>query len=525
MGGIYSDLNVYFHSRKGKYSGTGYTVSTKLKRLTGCSCFFERCYEIKFTNGSGLRHNVILYDSSSNKDKNNYVFAYCHPGNPNEVVKKVHVYYSVLAPEHPLVISFETEIKKYDCYYKLLKTARWDYASHITEYSIDKPVDANILDDEFKKLTLNKKIKLTTESDNKFVTVSRHHLSSSHFRFTFISKGVKSVMGSKLLFSMDFDTKEPKSTDPKANANKNQIDPYFLHSVKGHFFDGIIVYFERKDPKPKRQNRDYEGTALLIEFIDSTNGTIQFMRKDNDGYCWSEEKVDYNEDKKLITKLNEIKGGLDNNSVTVIIDETSQYFGVQKVGPGEGKVCKKYTHEFNAANNPKIIFKRKTITITAKGITGVTAKKVEVYYLNAGGKEDTQPFLIVFHKEDNGKAEKAYHFINTDKFEEWVEFNKGKPDGIEKKVEKIEQYCACLSNITTVRWYAHQILIGEEPPPPKPEEKTTPTRPKVEEPKPPPEEPPVWLIVGCVAAGVVVIVTSVVVYGIYWYNTTIKLLT
>nr|PVC49891.1 hypothetical protein MACL_00002679 [Theileria orientalis] len=272
---------------------------------------------------------------------------------------------------------------------------------------------------------------------------------------------------------MDFTTNEPKSSESKSNSIKNQIDPYFLHSVKDHFFDGIMVYFARTtgNSKPQRQEKDYEGTAILLEFVDTTKNKIQFKRKDKDGYCWSEEKVDYNGDKKLITKLNEIKSGLDNNSVTVIIDETSQYFGVQKVGPGEGKVCKKYTHEFNAANNPKIIFKRKTITITANGIKDVKAKHVEVYYLNAGGKEDTQPFLIVFHKEDNGKAEKAYHFINTDKFEEWVEFNKGKPDGIEKK-----------------------ILIGEEPPPPKPEEKTTPTRPKVEEPKPPPEEPPVWLI-------------------------------
>nr|PVC52939.1 hypothetical protein MACL_00000422 [Theileria orientalis] len=220
--------------------------------------------------------------------------------------------------------------------------------------------------------------------------------------------------------------------------------------------------------------------------VDIHNSKIQIRRKDKNGYLWSEEKVEYTNDTTLIAQLSKFDKEVKEKETVIAIPDLKEE-------------------------------------------SSFKSKRVEVFYLNAGGKDDTHPFLIVFDKEGNGKREKAYHFKDTYNFKDWKEFNVETSETLEKKLEekleKIDKYCACLSNITTVRWYAHQILIGQKPPPPKPEEKTTPTRPPEVRPPDEPEPLPVWLIVGCVAAGVVLIVTSVVVYGIYWYNTTIKLLT
>nr|PVC50520.1 hypothetical protein MACL_00002214 [Theileria orientalis] len=231
-----------------------------------------------------------------------------------------------------------------------------------------------------------------------------------------------------------------------------------------------MVYFCREGEKPKtlcEEHKDDNSIAMLVEFIDSCNSKKFLRRKDKHGYWWEEEPFTYNSDKELTERLIKIR--------------KSVYWS-------------------------------------------------EVYYLKASGNEDIEPFLIVLVPDDKEKKNtKAYHFADKNNFEGWKEFNVETSETLEKKLEekleKIDKYCACLSNITTVRWYAHEILIGQEPDPPKPEVPPSPTRPPEVRPPDEPKPLPVWLIVGCVAAGVVLIVTLVVVYGIYWYNTTIKLLT
>ncbi|BAM41362.1 conserved hypothetical protein [Theileria orientalis strain Shintoku] len=589
MGLGYSDLHVYFYSKKDQAYGSGYTVTPTQKTFEGCSDFQVITHAISFTKpDDGLNYNVLLYDGYDNKTEGNYVFGYYYPRNPNEVIKQVDVYYSVLAPNVPLVISFVTKgDQNYNCVPQDLKDAGWDRAYKITEYNSFKSLSKIILDGEYNKLSRKRKIKFTIGKEKVDIFADKQELGNDKsYRFIFTPKGNLSVLGSNYMFAINFNSNEPicpddpdpevprdckrlqvykKCTQTNKNSQEkcrenldilafrkslkydtkhpNKIDEYFLRSFTGELYDGIIVYFEKKKARRPKQYcglHEYNNNkVLLLEFIESSKPKKHLKRKDSEGYCWVEDSIKYTSDTELSTCLGEIQQGLDQNAVTVIIDEKRQYNGLEGFeSGGTNKVCKKYTYKFNKANNPIIVFARSTISITAKGLKDVKAKHVEVYYLNAGGKEDTQPFLIVFDEKGDGKEKKnnkPYHFTNSEKFEEWkpFEFKNGEEnlkdekliEKLELKIKQIETNGGCIPNLTLLRWYAHEILIGKEPDPPTKEEEVTPQKPKPFDPPPKEETLPIWLIVGCVAAGVVLIVTLVVVYGIYWYNTTIKLLT
>nr|PVC53142.1 hypothetical protein MACL_00000269 [Theileria orientalis] len=90
MGLGYSDLHVYFYSKKDQAYGSGYTVTPTQKTFEGCSDFQVITHAISFTKpDDGLNYNVLLYDGYDNKTEGNYVFGYYYPRNPNEVIKQV----------------------------------------------------------------------------------------------------------------------------------------------------------------------------------------------------------------------------------------------------------------------------------------------------------------------------------------------------------------------------------------------------------------------------------------------------
>nr|PVC53144.1 hypothetical protein MACL_00000267 [Theileria orientalis] len=235
------------------------------------------------------------------------------------------------------------------------------------------------------------------------------------------------------------------------------------------------------------KNRDSVLNSLYLEFIDLRKKDICLKRIDQEGCWWAEETINYKDKTSLGSQLGTIKNGLKKVN-TVILDVKVSYTGVEVNPDKTTQAYIKYTHTFTSEDEHNFLYGRKIITI-GSCLTNVKSKKVEVYYLKAKNKEDEQPFLIEFIPNGEGaqKNKNAYHFTYNEGFDKWTE---------------------C-----------------EEPKVPKTEDETIPKKPDIVEPKPEPEPPPIWLIVGCVAAGVVVIVTLVVVYGIYWYNTTIKLLT
>ncbi|UVC54317.1 hypothetical protein MACJ_003856 [Theileria orientalis] len=281
------------------------------------------------------------------------------------------------------------------------------------------------------------------------------------------------------------------------------------------------------DAKTLCEERMYnKGMALVLEFIDSSKEKTYLKRMDKDGYWWSEDNVKYTDDKKLLEELNKIyKESQSKNVVAVIVDKKEKYEGVNEVKPENKKSYNKYTHKFQTANTSIILFARQKKTIGQSD--DLKANSVEVYYLNGKDGEDKEPFLIVFNQDERHEKQnkKAYHFANEYNFEGWKEFNGGKIDGLDKKLKKIEDYGSCIPELSLLRWYAHHILIDKEIPATKPKDTPTPSRPDEFVPPDQPKPLSIPLIVGGSVGGVVFVVSSAVGYGIYWYNTTIKLLT
>nr|PVC51906.1 hypothetical protein MACL_00001217 [Theileria orientalis] len=460
-----------------------------------------------------------------------------------------------IEPNVPLVISFKCPGNTYNCYFGKLKEAGWDRAYNITRYSF-----------ELRTMSRNKKIGFTIGKDNVDIFGIRQEIKDKNFRFIFIPKGEKSLQGNELLFAIDFTKNEPKLSDNSVPAkskcpgildhickhspnkencitrskslhnqnynfevkHKNAIDPYFLNSVKGHFFDGIMVYFvrisDRPPQKPCEEEEDNKCMALLVEFVDSCNSKIQIKRKDKEGYWWSQEKVDYKDDATLLEKLKAIKEQAKDEANTVILDNKDNYLGVTVTPDLSNNFYKKYTHKFDSPKKPNLLFDRKQITFGSTSISDVKAKNVDVYYLKAGGIDDRQPFLIVFDENDQGQNnKKAFHFKYKAKFQEWKKFSEFSK--LQSKLDKISKYGMCISNLSLLKWYAYEILTGQDPKPPGKKEEKTPKRPDTFKPPAKDEPLPIPLIAGCSTAGGVFVISSVGGYAIYWYNTTIKLLT
>ncbi|UKJ89167.1 hypothetical protein MACJ_002414 [Theileria orientalis] len=582
MGGSYSDLNVYFCSKKGGYDGIGYKVKTTLENYKECSNFIVLIHKIDFTPpADGRNYNVILYDGD-NSNNGNYVFGYYYPSDHNQVIEEVRTYYSVLAPNVPLVVSFKTKTNIYNCYFGDLKNAGWDRAYNISRYSFGDRLEKERLLQEFTKLLLNRKIRFVIGKGNKDIMLYKQEINyEANFRLICIPKGNESILGSECLFSLNFNKNEPicpddpnpekpnyclramvnelcGSMDDKESCGKflkqrlshkhdkfqirhnNTIDEYFLRPFNKELYDGIIVYLVREEnQKPPDtlcdEEKDERSLALLLEFIDSSKEKTYLKRKDKDGCWWYQEKVDYNDDATLLSALREIKLKVESQKVVVILDKTEKYKGVSILKGEVQNPYKKYTHEFKKGYEPVLLFERQQQEII-KG-TKPKAKIVEVYYLKTKSRDDKQPFLIVFDQGSDYKDKKAYHFNNTDKFEEWKEFEyhdettkkkiteKDLVDKLYERVGRIERNLKCVENLNILRSMAYEILTGKDPPTFKEEDETEVTRPPEQQPPPTTEPLSIPLIAGCTVGGVVFVVSSAVGYGVYWYNTTIKLLT
>ncbi|BAM39198.1 conserved hypothetical protein [Theileria orientalis strain Shintoku] len=539
MGARQSYLYIYLNSKDKEYDESGCKVKPKKTVVNGSIDFEVVTYTIEY-KGDSSYYDIYIYDSKETVYNGYYIFGYCSP-RTHQVANKVEVYYSVLAPDKPLVISFVTNSQKYNCIYDDLKYARWNWASYITEHTFNDDLVTK-LKKQYRKLNLNKTIEFDDGSkETKDVTSYKQKIDDESYRIIYTPKGRESVLNSNCLFSSDnkfADDNIPSEVksgckDIPSNEKKNKIDPYSLTSVKGRFFDGIIVYFAKDNGQPidNKDNSD-KHMALYLEFIDLRNKDICLKRKDKDGCWWAEESEDYTDNTSLGPKLKQLKAEVNkNDKSTIILDVKVSYTGVI-VKNGESKQAyMKYTHEFTTDKDHNFMFGRKTITIGSATDSYGKSKNVEVYYLKASGKEDEQPFLIVLitNGQEKEKNKKAYYFNNTDKFDDWKIFNNEKPEELKKKLDeklnKIENQLNCVKDLRLVRLMAHQILISEEPKPPDIKEATTPKRPDLETPGPTTQPPNWWLIIGCSVGGFLLLVALVVGYCIYWYNTTIKLLT
>nr|PVC51044.1 hypothetical protein MACL_00001833 [Theileria orientalis] len=484
MGARQSYLYIYLKKKDKDYDEAGCKVKPTKSVVKGCLDFELVTYTIEY-NGDSSYYDIYIYDTEDKDSDAYYIFGYCSP-RTHQVANKVE---GDVLPK---------------------------------------------LKEQYRKLNLNKTIELVDGAkETKDVEGFKQEIGDEkkNFRIVYIPNGKESVLNSNCLFSSDTKLDQNKHAEVKngckehkANDKKNQIDSYYLTSVKGHFFDGIIVYFAREEvvngKEPDTDNQ--KNTALYLEFINLRKKNVCFKRKDKAGCCWVEDKIDYNDDSQLSQELNKINEEIKQKDVnTVIIDEKKPYFGAQVQNEGNKQAYTQYTHTYTQEHKLYFIFGRKESEIPKINEDSPISNKVEVYYLKPKDAkvEDKEPFLVVIYKNSQKKENKAYHFKYGFGFKEWIEFEvkkkKAEKQTQEDLIKELEQKLAEIENNGSYKPQPAPVA-----PPPKKEK-----RPKLYVPDPTTEPVNLWLIIGCSIGGFLLIVALAIGYAIYWYNTTIKLLT
>ncbi|UKK00532.2 hypothetical protein MACK_000606 [Theileria orientalis] len=535
MGARQSHLNIILESSdykcnqpledKGKY-----TLESSKGLYKDCNDFEVVTYNINHTEGDGTNYDIYIYNTKDLSYKGAYAFAYCSPSY-NQVATRVEVYYSVLAPTNPLVISFVTRSQhSYHCPFDRLKSVGWDWASNITEYASENLLD--LLKKQYLKISWNKTIKFTKGNDNKDVKVQRQEIDdSTYYRVILLPEGKECVLGSECLCYFNFGDSK---VNCKSKNGNNKIDTYYLESLFDKYYPGIILYFARKTPKSNanqgkaNEDKDYDNTLLLVEFIHSCK-TTTLRRMDKDCCLWAGEQVKYTKYDDRLKELQSIYQAAQNNvTKTIFLDKISSNICNTTVKSEQQNVYNKYQYEFEQKSKAVLLFERRTITIGSFTSAGLEVKQVDVYYLKFKGakdeEQDVKPFLIVIDKNGKDTPKKAYHFKYGFGFDKWEEFEK--VEGLQGKLEEIKKNITCSLGIDLLRMMVYNILIGEKPPPaPAAPPGVHEERPKVVRPETGPEGLSLGLIIGCSVGGVLLISGLAIGYGVYWYNTTIKLLT
>ncbi|UKJ89230.1 hypothetical protein MACJ_002478 [Theileria orientalis] len=549
MGLGQSYLYIYLDYRERKYGGcrdpeTRYDVHASKAVESECKNFEVVTYKIEY-KGDGRYFDIYIYENKESVIKSSYIFAYCWPSIESHVAKEVRVYYSILAPNKPLLISFvRGQNDVHNCDIDQLRNAGWDWASSITKYSLGPELSKH-LNEAFKKAFWNRTIEFADgDEPSKDIIGSPRRIDDKNYRIIYTPGGSFSVLNNSCLFTFNTEI-QPGAKSPEvqfgcdSSTSKYRIDPYYLEPVKKKkYYLGIIVYLarEKEQEDVKLDEKHHENTALFVEFINECE-TKYLKRKDKNGYWWAEEAITYKDDKTLGSQMDTIAKDANANEVnTVLIDKKASYLGVT-FKKEESSPYNKYTHEFTKAHKTTFLFTRKITDITPLKSTSITTQYVEVYYLKAGDDEDTQPFLIVVKTNEGEQLRKGYHFKNKGKFTDWKEFT-FQTDGkaltgkeleakLLEKIEKIKEYGICTNELHLLQELTYKILLAKDEEeikkaiPPK-----DPDRPPTL-PVPPPEPeglPIVWIIAGSVG-GAVLLIASTVGYAIHWYNTTIRLLT
>ncbi|UKJ90781.1 hypothetical protein MACJ_001716 [Theileria orientalis] len=364
--------------------------------------------------------------------------------------------------------------------------------------------------------------------------------------------------GKKIKFILEEDCPETL-TSPK-----NFIDAYYLSRVKDKSLDGIIVYYTASANQP-------ENVSYLVEFIDSCDDKSQYVRQDKYSTYWVKQEVNYTDESDVIKKLLEIKKKSDTNDCTTYILEKKENYlcvDVKKTFPEDTKPdsqdgYSKYTHTPKRKSvKPNIVFNLQILKLDGKEFTE-KIELLETYFIkNNEKKEDNTPFLVMIKPVPSTSVPAAtavdliYISMPCDDPKEWKKIGltstalkdslekiekipkqKKATEKIKEKIkEKIRENGKELEKILEkmvdktfdeLRKDACKILDEKAHPP------TVPTKPKPGEPVPPkkPEIPTKYelslsQIIGIIIGAVVFSsVAGTISYGVYWYRTTIMLLT
>ncbi|BAM40647.1 conserved hypothetical protein [Theileria orientalis strain Shintoku] len=570
MGAAESSVYVYLGQKDGTDRVKGvYTL--KVSRITPKICKnFERVhYRINYNKkpsrdliGRNPYYNVSICSGTDYYNKGNCIFRYyctCE----KKIIRAVNVYYSSLLPNDPLIIVFITkDFHGYRFTYSNLKTRSYAYSYDFITQTFRKSVKEQ-LPLEYNNKSGGKKITFILEKKtNTSVNKDRQPiLKDNKFKKTIYTSGCSQC---KVYYSDLFEYNTQIDIDKfdcskEFTVPKNFIDSYFLKHVENKALDGIIVYYTASANRP-------ENVSYLVEFIDSCNDKSQYVRKDKFSTYWVKEEHNYKNENELSKNLDQIKKKADENDVlTYIIEKKEKYFCVEVKNITDNKKpntqdgFSKYSHTSKRKGvKPNIVLNLQILKQDGKEFTH-QLEGLEAYFLkDKEKKEDDTPFLIVFQQAsslkppDTSTVDMMYISKPCEDPREWKlivlteevlkerleqiekiprektikekvtekEKDKGKERGKEigKTVPKTfkelrKEACDILEKAVTVPGFP------SKPGPPT----VPPGKPKV-----PDEEYGLTLSQKIVITIGAVLASSVVggiSYGVYWYQTTIKLLT
>ncbi|UVC50234.1 hypothetical protein MACK_004109 [Theileria orientalis] len=257
-------------------------------------------YEQKWTASSSDYFNIVLYDAENNFDKCKPKFTYYYAYSDGQVVDKVDVYFSVLRPCEPLIVSFNRrERKTYNCSYSRLNELGWFYCYNIGYYYLKGGLKAELFK-EYSKLSHNKMLTLTIGSnDNEHISVAECNIGNKKFI--------------KRIYTPDLNTSKKcvlYSDSVFSENSESSISNLYLKSVAYNEFDGVCSY------------TNASGIKLFAEFFDGETLT-QFRRvgtSDKSQWLYLENLLNYDDERQLVKILDYILFCL-NNKIVVNLDK------------------------------------------------------------------------------------------------------------------------------------------------------------------------------------------------------------
>ncbi|UKK01671.2 hypothetical protein MACK_001024 [Theileria orientalis] len=283
MGNSKSGLHINFSNKSGNEEVPEYyTIKISNKPYEQGRNYIKVTYKIDYhikipVIGFHCFYAGHFYLFIGNKDE--YVFTHS-PYYSTDVVKLIDVYFSVLNPDEPLLVTLHTtEPKKYNYVYRTFKRIATFHFNDMRTHESREPL-------------------------NKHLIGELSNLSNGVFFYTSTGRSTDLKRIPKESDKRDYVGMEEKFhrviyTCTGNNRSSNlYIDKLFpkrkvsgFSSLDSQKFDGLLVYYNNDDP-------------VLIEFIEGLGTRYQYVEKDSTN--WHKVEVLYTDDSSLITELDKL---------------------------------------------------------------------------------------------------------------------------------------------------------------------------------------------------------------------------
>ncbi|BAM42384.1 conserved hypothetical protein [Theileria orientalis strain Shintoku] len=325
--------NTYYEWYSYTIKNYSQVISVTKQVWAECRIYERVTYSIKYeqpwTASSSDYFNVALYDAADNSKKCKPKFTYYYAYSDGQVVDKLDVYYSLLKPNNPLIVSFNRrDTNTYNCSYPGLKGLKWFYGYDLGYYSMKRELKVE-LDDQYKELLKGKRLTFTAGPySNEDILVNEYDLVNKEFKKHIYTPDV-SKRGPYELYSGSLFLDNSRSSG-------NNL---YLKGVANKQFDGVCMY------------SSYSGLQLFVEFFDGEKIT-QLRRigtTDKSQWIELEKPFTYKDDRQLKRILQYIQFCL-NKEILVRLDQQGGNTEVRIVD-GETTATPKPINEYELSVN------------------------------------------------------------------------------------------------------------------------------------------------------------------------------